>query len=123
MLNILLDGLALGLVAGIIATVYMCILPYEEFFTFWWRFGSKFERRWFFAPVWGCEKCFSGQFCFWVYLVRCAHVSKINILPVFWHHTAFKLEFVGYSVIGHVFSVCAGIYLAQLFSYFLNKTK
>lgn len=52
---------------GLFAVVYRHILAYEEILNWWFRFGSRFEQRWFYKPVWGCELCISGQIAFWTY--------------------------------------------------------
>lgn len=64
----LLEAVIFGLGAGIIGSVYREILAYEKPFTRWWQFGARYEKKWFFRPVWECGKCFSGQLAGWAWI-------------------------------------------------------
>lgn len=66
MLLILLYALLIGL----FAVVYRHILAYEDILNWWFRFGSRFENKSFWKPVWGCEICIAGQLALWVYLLN-----------------------------------------------------
>jgi hypothetical protein len=60
---------ALALGCGVIAAIYRGLLAYEPILNWWFKFGNQYEKRWFFAPVWGCVKCISGQLALWSYLL------------------------------------------------------
>lgn len=121
MLSILINGLSLAVISGIIGTIYTGVLPYEDFFSFWWKFGNRFEGKWFFRPFWVCAKCFSGQFAAWYYLIHCANIEKTESLPLFPMLPGFKINFAGYLFPEHLFSICAAIFAAIIFSNILNK--
>ena len=53
---------------AVFAVTYRLILAYEPILNWWFMFGNKFEKRFFYRPIWGCEKCFAGQIAFWIYL-------------------------------------------------------
>lgn len=115
MIRIFLESSSLGIMLGLIAAVYRGVLAYEEPFSAWWRFGNRFEDRWFFKPVWACEKCFAGQLALWIYLLQRVEWQgrpfpngKMPVLDVFPY-----LE--GYSLIGHLFAVAVAIFAAMFF--------
>ena len=122
MLSIILTGLCIGVISGAIGTVYILVLGREEAFNFWWRFGNRFEGKWFFRPIWSCSKCFSGQFALWFYLFKTITIPKINSLPGLGIITGLKVTFERYSLIEHLFSVSIGILAAIYFSQTI-KTK
>lgn len=121
MISIFLESGSLGIICGLIAAVYRGILAYEEPFSAWWRWGSRFEDRWFFKPVWGCEKCFAGQLALWIYLFsriewkeRAFANRRMPVIDVFPY-----LE--GYSLIGHIFAISGAIFAAIAFTRIINK--
>lgn len=93
--------LAFAGVTALIAVIYKNYLLAEPLHWFL-RWGERWERRWFFKPVWGCPKCIAGQLALWLYffqLPNCGH----------------------YSFLGHVFAICASIFIAEQIQIFLNK--
>lgn len=54
---------------GLFAVVYRQILAYEPILNWWFKFGSRYESRFFYKPIWGCELCISGQVALWLYLL------------------------------------------------------
>ncbi len=50
---------------SITATVYINILSQEKILNWWFMFGLRFEDKFFYKPIWACEKCFAGQLAFW----------------------------------------------------------
>lgn len=123
LVKIFLDGLILSVMSGMIGSVYIGVLSQEPAFSFWWEFGARFENRWFFKPIWSCEKCFSGQFCLWFYLFRSLSVQKIDSLPRFLPFPWLKISFTDFSLLGLIFSISAAILFASVFTKILNKTK
>lgn len=101
----------LSFAAAIVGVVYMNVLSYEKVMNWWFKFGDRLctsdyggcnpKRRfeWFYLPVWGCFKCFTGQVCLWGYLI------------LYWNH---------YNVFVHIFTICFGIFLSILFNKLLN---
>jgi len=121
MIPIFIESGSLGIMLGLIAAVYRGVLAYEEPFSLWWKFGGRFEDRWFFKPVWGCGKCFAGQIAFWIYLFLHLELQKrpfadgnMPVLDVFPY-----LE--GYSLIGHLFAVAVAIFAAIVFIRIIDK--
>jgi hypothetical protein len=82
-MNILLFTLVvLPVLTGIASIVYMDILGTEIILNWWFRVGARFEKKWFFKPVWGCQKCFAGQLCLWLGLA-------FNFSPILRSFTGF----------------------------------
>ncbi len=75
----LLLAIMMGICCGVIGSVYRFILAYETILNWWFRFGSRYERKWFYRPIWGCAKCFAGQLSFWSWLL-------IVIIPLIVRH-------------------------------------
>lgn len=69
MLYFLLQILLFSILIGITAAIYHGVLAYSPVLNWWFRFGAKFEKKWFFDPVWGCVKCIAGQMALWSYLI------------------------------------------------------
>ena len=46
-----------AVVFAVIAFVYREILSREKILNWWFKFGLRFEKRFFYRPIWGCEKC------------------------------------------------------------------
>lgn len=66
---------------GLFAVVYKHILAYEDILNWWFRFGSKFEGRWFWKPIWGCELCIAGQIALWSYVLSWFSYSYFEAMP------------------------------------------
>ena len=63
----IVEAFVWGLASGLVGVVYRHIIAKEEFFNRWWRYGAKYEGRWFFKPLWSCAHCFAGQLALWSY--------------------------------------------------------
>jgi hypothetical protein len=50
-----------SILIALLAVVYRLILAHEPVLNWWFRWGLRYEKRWFWKPVWGCELCFAGQ--------------------------------------------------------------
>lgn len=57
----------IGIFIALMTVSYREILAYEPVLNWWFKFGSKFEDKFFYAPIWGCVKCISGQIALWFY--------------------------------------------------------
>lgn len=77
----LIEAALWGFSCGIAGSVYRS-LAYEPFFSSWWRFGARYEKKWFFAPVWGCAPCISGQFALWTFLILRNLPALIKVIRV-----------------------------------------
>lgn len=107
-----LQTLAFAGVTALISVVYRYVLL-EEVLHFWLKIGERWERRWFYKPVWGCHKCIAGQLTAWLYLARLirSNFKLLIYLPGLGH----------YSIIGHIFAICAAIYISEIFAYYYNN--
>lgn len=107
------DTLAFAGVMALIAVVYAHILLREPVLHWWLKIGERYERRWFFKPVWGCHKCMAGQLALWLYLLRLVPYDfKLLIyLPGSGH----------YSFIGHIFAIYASIFISEILATFYNN--
>lgn len=109
---------------GLFAVIYRHILAYEDILNWWFRFGSRYERRWFWKPVWGCEICISGQLALWTYALNwfCQVILSgkgvvsdfVFFLTPIYHQEHF-------SVLGVLIFVCEAVAFAYLFNKALNK--
>lgn len=102
--------------AGIIAAVYRCILAYEPIMSWWFRFGNRFEKKWFFKPIWGCQRCIGGQMGLWFYVF-------VEIMPRIATETG-QISQIGQSaticiqdifsfIFGLLIAICGAIYAAD----------
>ena len=60
----------LAILIANLAVVYITILAHEEVLNWWFRWGSQFEGKWFWKPIWGCHLCVSGQIALWTYIIN-----------------------------------------------------
>jgi hypothetical protein len=67
--GIIIEASALAGACAIMGVVYILILSREPILNWWFRFGARFEGRFFWKPIWGCELCFSGQAALWMYII------------------------------------------------------
>lgn len=123
MILIFTENITLALTACIIAFTYKeFLLP--GLLHPWAKVGDRYERRWFYKPVWGCFKCIGGQLAMWLYLITHIYTATeaangapgrniINYIhsPAFGH----------YSFIGHILTICAAILFTDLLSTLHNK--
>jgi hypothetical protein len=68
MFQFIIQTLAFSFCVGVIAAVYHGVLAYSRVLNWWFRFGARFEKKWFFDPIWGCVKCIAGQLALWFYV-------------------------------------------------------
>jgi len=105
-------ALALAGAVAVTAVVYKEILFREPILNWWLRFGERWERRWFFKPIWGCHKCIAGQAALWLYLFTRFNISIAGVSIHAWGT---------YSLIWHLFAICAAILFAELIKNHLDK--
>ena len=109
-----------ALIIAVVAYVYREILAYEDVLNWWFRFGLRFEKRWFYKPVWGCQLCFSGQVALWIYFLNWLS-TNFNTNAPFWRLVFFfipKYDIETFNVFLSVFSVS----LTILLTFLLTKT-
>lgn len=67
-----------AILVGITFSVYGLILSSEPVLNWWFRLGSRHERKWFWRIVWGCHICAAGQFAFWSYVLSWLNASYFD---------------------------------------------
>jgi|SRR5699024_2911129 len=65
----ILQQLFLAFFIANMAVIYVLVIAHEDVLNWWFRFGSRFEGKWFWKPIWGCYLCVSGQIALWTYLI------------------------------------------------------
>ena len=83
MLNDMSTLILYGFLIAVFAVSYRLVLAYEPILNWWFRFGLNYSSRFFYRPIWGCEKCFAGQIAFWTYLFSWI-ASYLNTNAPFW---------------------------------------
>lgn len=126
LLLIIATSIIFGIAAGIMGGIYRCILAYEPVLNWWFKFGERFEKKFFYPAVWGCQKCISGQICLWFYLV-------IVILPRIVRHwgqismiRAWDMEMAAAGLgllFGLILAVSVAIYAGELICKAINYKK
>lgn len=91
--------LLIGAASGISAAVYRFVLNQEPVLNWWFRFGDKYNGRWFYPPIWGCHKCISGQLTLW----SCVIICIISGWPLQW---------LPIMILGTISAICIAIYVA-----------
>jgi hypothetical protein len=107
-LHELLTATLIGVASSIVGVAINYVMPNEKILNWWFRFGNKVGikivdgsevERWFYRPIWGCEKCLSGQIAMWYYL----------------------FNFGNYSIFCHVVAICTAIISAVFIYQTINK--
>ena len=112
-----------ALIIAVIAYTYKEIIGREKILNWWFKFGLRFEDRFFYRPIWGCEKCFAGQVAFWIYFFNWLSTNFDTNAP-FWRLIFFfipKYDLGDYSVFLGVFSVSLSVLLTFLLSKTIKK--
>lgn len=99
-LIIFFETLAFAGAIALIAVVYRYILLREPVLHWFYRFGERYEHRWFFNPIWGCHKCIAGQLALWGYIY------------LHWH---------SYALIPHILAICAAIQFSNILTKELDR--
>lgn len=124
MLKFLIEALTWGLACGMTGAAYIGIMAREEIFNAWWRFGARFEGRWFFKPVWSCSHCFAGQFALWSFLLLRIVPAPLIKPPVFEHDgdaLAYLLRLTVGGLFGLIIAISAAIVSAKILTWFIQE--
>ena len=103
--------IALG--CGVIGAIYRGLLAYEPVLNWWFRFGARFEKRWFYAPVWGCVKCITGQLALWWFTI-------LQIIPCLMETERPIMENFAL-LFGLLFTICGAILTAIILAPIIAK--
>ena len=112
-----------AVIFAVVAYSYKEIIGREAILNWWFKFGLRFEDRFFYRPVWGCEKCFAGQIAFWIYALNWIS-SNFDTKAPFWRFIFFfipKYDFGHYNVFLGVFSVSLTVFLTFILSKTIKK--
>ena len=112
-----------AVVFAVIAFVYREILSREKILNWWFKFGLRFEKRFFYRPIWGCEKCFAGQLAFWTFFLNWLSTNFDTNAPR-WHLICFFIPKYGQTdvnVVVGLFSVSLTIFITFLISKTIKK--
>lgn len=90
-----------SLVIAIISITYIKILSFQPVLNWWFIIGLKYEKKWFYSIVWGCQLCFSGQVALWTYVFSWIG-WKIQLFP--------DLQVADYSIFWMIFFISNTIF-------------
>lgn len=120
----LLEILKISMIISIISFVYRVILSREKILNWWFKFGmNHFEGRFFYRPIWGCEKCFAGQMAFWIFVINWISSNFDQNAP-FWRLVFFfipKYHEANFNVFFGLFSVSVSILITFIISNIFKK--
>lgn len=106
----ILTAMLIGVAFSIVSVVIHCLINNEPVGNWWFTFGRKVGvklvdgvevERWFYRPIWGCEKCFAGQLVLWCY--------------------PFYVD--NYTAQRHFIAICTAIYVTPILVYFIDVIK
>lgn len=121
----LLELIKWAFVFAVIAYVYREILSREKILNWWFMFGLRFENKFFYKPLWGCEKCFAGQLAFWAYFFNMVSIN-FDVKAPFWRVVFFvipKYNMNEFNLVLWVFSVSLTIFITFIISKTIKKFK
>lgn len=113
-----------SLLLGITAVIYKNFLAHEEVLNWWFRFGDKYEGRWFYKPIWGCVYCISGQLALWFYLVNwfgSVNFIKNSFLSHFISFMVPNINTGNFSLLGLIIFICTVIFIVHILDKYFNK--
>ena len=87
---ITMNDLFITTLIAIFAYTYRAILAYEPVLNWWFKFGLRYEKKWFYKPIWGCSLCISGQMALWIYILNWS-ASNFNQNAPFWRFIYFLI--------------------------------
>lgn len=109
----LLEIIILAIGCGTIAAVYKNVLAYEPVLNWWFVFGQRFEKRWFYPAIWGCHKCIGGQAGLWAFMF-------LEVIPWYSEPDIQPWDVVGL-IFGLLFTICASILVAIVLTTLINN--
>lgn len=130
MISSLFSAILFGLSCAIIGCATHA-LQNEQILNWWFVFGEKFGKRiednhekelWFYRPIWGCAKCFSGQlsmywFISWHTRVHCSENGRFLPFAGWW------VSFENYSLFCHILAIASAILSAIVFTFIIESIK
>lgn len=128
-MNSFISAITVGFSCAIIGVVMIVVMANEPILNWWFRFGYRVGvkkvsgrevERWFYKPIWGCEKCLSGQLALWSYLffhfrIETAQFARFGLAVVYYPY------FCNYSPFWHALCISTGILSAVFISHLTKK--
>lgn len=115
----LLTILSISIMASLFAYVYKGILAHE-ILNPWFMFGMRFEKYFFYKPIWGCMICISGQLALWGYLFNCFYdviIGRFSFLEPFVSYMIYRGGTITFNALEMIYCV----FLSILYTFLLNK--
>ena len=112
-----------SILIAVFAVSYRLILAYEPALSWWFKFGLRFHKRWYYAPIWGCELCFAGQLALWTYCLNWFLVILEQSSPF----RAFLLLIIpnyhqaSFSVLNGLIFIAGTILMTNIVSHYFQK--
>lgn len=78
---LLIKMLEYAALIAVFAIVYRHILAEQPVLNWWFVWGDRFENKWFYKPIWGCELCISGQIALWTYALNWLNYGYFSKFP------------------------------------------
>lgn len=125
----IIDAFLLGLACAVISVSMIVVMPKEPILNWWFVLGTRLgtyqhegqeRERWFYHPIWGCEKCFAGQIALWVYLIGHAR-AQVGVVAAKTHGAVLWVGFENYSLFCQLIAVCSAILFAVFVSSITKK--
>lgn len=92
------DGMLLAPVQRWLAKLYAKatfrarkVYPHRADCDMYYDGGDNLHEQWWWAPLWGCYRCVSGQWGFWGYLIRYHESYTWRTIPEHLAFTAFTI--------------------------------
>jgi hypothetical protein len=121
MASFLFQILLFSISVGIVAAIYHGILAYSPVLNWWFRFGQRFEKKWFYDPIWGCVKCIAGQMALWSYLIIVFLGQPDGPGDPFAIFPDSNADAALLRLFGLISSICASIFFAMIFARVITK--
>ena len=112
-----------GFLIAVFSVSYRLILAYQPVLSWWFQFGMRYNDKWFYKPIWGCELCFSGQLALWTYLISWLSVN-FNTTAPFWR-LLFKVlpnyHQTEYNALNGLIFIFGTVLLTNIFAHYFLK--
>lgn len=114
-----------GLFIAFFAVCYKLVIDTHPVLNWWFMFGMRFQKYWFYKPIWGCELCFAGQIALWVYLLNWLS-SGLDRNALFWRFVYFVIPEIqkgGFNVLNGLIFIFSTIFYTAVISHLYTKLK
>lgn len=112
------------LLIAVAAIIYRLFLAHEPVLSWWFQFGSRFENKWYHAPIWGCVFCIAGQIALWSYVINwilSSYYTEKSIMAAFLAKVMYLPMFENYSVLQAVIFVSMALAYTKILNLLYNR--